>query len=59
MNHRFEVAASLSMLHHDRLDDLVRFFPDMNPREFDGGLTQKGGHFPSSIFLRTDSGIIG
>ena len=55
MNRRFEVAASLSMLHHDRLNELVRFFPDMNPKEFDGGLTQKSGHFPSSIFLRTGS----
>ena len=58
MNEQFEVAASLSMLHHDRLEDLVRFFPDMKPRQFDGGLTQKSGHFPSSIFLRTGSRII-
>jgi hypothetical protein len=59
MNCRFEVAASLSMLHHNRLNDLVRIFPDMNPREFDFGLTKKAGHFPSSIFLRTIPKTIG
>jgi hypothetical protein len=58
MNRRFEIAASLSMLHHDRVDELVRLFPDMNPREFDGGLTKKSGHFPSSIFLRTGSKLV-
>jgi hypothetical protein len=58
MNRRFEVAASLSMLHHDRLNDLVRFFPDMHPREFDGGLTKTAGHFPSSIFLRSGSDTV-
>jgi predicted O-methyltransferase YrrM len=52
MNERFEIAASLSMLHHMRLDDMVRFFPDMRPSEFDEGLTKKSGHYPSSIFLR-------
>jgi hypothetical protein len=52
MNDRFEIAASLSMLHHLRLDELVRFFPDMQPRECDEGLTRKSGHYPSSIFLR-------
>jgi hypothetical protein len=58
MNHHFEVAASLSMLHHNRLDELIRIFPDMNPRKFDAGLTKTNGHFPSSIFLRADSKIV-
>lgn len=52
MNDHFEIAASLSMLHHSKLADLVRFFPDMQPMEFDQGLTTKSGHYPSSIFLR-------
>ncbi|HMG84940.1 MAG TPA: class I SAM-dependent methyltransferase [Terracidiphilus sp.] len=52
MNDHYEIAASLSMLHHLRLEDLVRFFSDMQPREFDEGLTRKNGDYPSSIFLR-------
>ncbi|WP_348260963.1 class I SAM-dependent methyltransferase [Telmatobacter sp. DSM 110680] len=59
MNRRFEIAASLSMLHHYRLNELVQYFPDMNPREFDEGLTKKVGHFPSSIFLRRRSELAG
>jgi predicted O-methyltransferase YrrM len=52
MNDHFEVLASLGMLHHQRLSELMRFFPNMIPRTFDEGLTLKKGHFPSSIFLR-------
>ena len=52
MNDHFEIAASLALLHHSRLNDLLRFFPDMNPRVFDKGLTVRDGHYPSSIFLR-------
>ena len=52
MNEQFEVLASLAMLHHQRLSDLIRCFPDMKPRKFDEGLTVEMGQFPSSIFLR-------
>jgi Methyltransferase domain len=52
MNDHFEVTASLSMLHHSNLNELVQFFPDMRPRDFDEGLTRTHGHYPSSIFLR-------
>jgi hypothetical protein len=52
LNERFEIAGSLAMLHHQRLDKLRQFFPDMNPAEFDGGLWTCDGQFPSSIFLR-------
>jgi predicted O-methyltransferase YrrM len=52
MNDRFEIAASLSMLHHERLDNLLQFFPDMKPRVFDKGLTVQSGHYPSSTYLR-------
>ena len=52
MNPQFEIAASLSMLHHMRLDHLLRFFPDMKPRKFDDGLLKEKGHYASSIFLR-------
>ena len=52
MNDYFQILASLAMLHHQRLSDLVRCFPYINPRTFDEGLTVKPGQFPSSIFLR-------
>lgn len=52
MNDQFEISAALSMLHHQRLGELQRFFPDMAPMEFQDGLVTKAGQFPSSIFLR-------
>ena len=52
MNRDFEIAGSLSMLHHQRLDDLRQFFPDIRPAVFEDGLIVKSGQFPSSIFLR-------
>jgi predicted O-methyltransferase YrrM len=52
MNDHFEILASLGMLHHQRLSELQRFFPNMTPRTFDEGLTSKEGQFPTSIFLR-------
>ena len=52
LNERFEIAGSLAMLHHQRLDKLLEFFPDVNPATFDRGLNTKEGQFPSSIFLR-------
>jgi hypothetical protein len=52
MNDDFEIAASLGLLHHLRLPDLVRCFPDMKPRVFDEGLTLAEGQYPSSIYLR-------
>jgi len=52
MNDQFEIAGSLAQLHHCRLDELLRIFPEMEPRKFEDGLTVKPGHFPSSIFLR-------
>jgi predicted O-methyltransferase YrrM len=52
MNQDFEIAGSLAMLHHQRLDDLRRFFPDIRPAVFEDGLVVKSGQFPSSIFLR-------
>jgi hypothetical protein len=52
MNRRFEIAGSLSMLHHQRPGDLERIFPDIRPAVFEDGLTMQSGQFPSSIFLR-------
>jgi hypothetical protein len=52
MNQQYEIAASLSMLHHQRLDDLLQFFPEMQPRKFNDGLGVSDGHFPCSVYLR-------
>lgn len=52
MNDHFEILTSLGMLHHQRLSDLLRFFPAMKPSAFDEGLTLSEGQYPSSIFLR-------
>jgi hypothetical protein len=52
LNDRFEIAASLAMLHHLRIDELVRFFPDMKPCKFEDGLAVESGQYPSSMFLR-------
>jgi predicted O-methyltransferase YrrM len=56
MNHEFEIKASLAMLHHRRLNDLVRFFPDMKPRAFDEGLNAGSGQGPTSIYIRRRDG---
>jgi predicted O-methyltransferase YrrM len=55
MNDHFEIAASLSMLHHQRLNDLMRLFPDMKPRKFQDGMMMSEGQYPSSIFLRRNN----
>lgn len=56
MNPCFEIAAAAGLLHHRRLDDLRRFFPDMKPRPFNEGLSAGEGQYPSSIFLRRRGG---
>jgi hypothetical protein len=50
-NQRFELAASLSMLHHQRPEQLRRLFPGYVLRKFDAGLALDEGHFPSSCYL--------
>jgi predicted O-methyltransferase YrrM len=52
LNPSFEIAGSLSMLHHQRPGDLRRIFPDIRPTVFEDGLTVESGQFPSAIFLR-------
>ena len=52
MNPSFKIAASLSMLCHQRPGDLRQIFPDMQPKVFDQGLSRGGpGQYPSSVFL--------
>lgn len=55
-NHRLQVLACESLLHHDRPDGLARVLPDYRPRRMQDGLYADGGvasgdHFPSSIWL--------
>lgn len=52
MNDHFRILASLGMLYHMRLSELVRLSPDMRPKAFDEGLALNDGQYPSSIFLR-------
>lgn len=57
MNPNFEIAASLSLLFHQRIADLLRIFPDLKPKVFDEGLSCGEGQYPSSIFLRRRESI--
>jgi predicted O-methyltransferase YrrM len=55
-NHRLQVLACESLLHHDRPGDLARVLPDYRPRRMQDGLyadagVASGDHFPSSIWL--------
>jgi hypothetical protein len=52
LNPYFEIAASLAMLHRQRLEVLERAFPEMKARRFEDGLNAGEGQYPSSIFLR-------
>lgn len=51
-NPKFRVDASLSMLHHDRLDSLQELVPSYAPQRIVGGLATDNGEFASSIYLR-------
>ncbi len=54
-NDHLGVDACLSALFHDRLSAMQAALPDLRPQRMDGGLVRSsdGGHFPSSIWLRT------
>jgi hypothetical protein len=52
LNRSFEIAGSLSMLHHQRPADLRRIFPGIRPAVFADGLTVESEQFPSSVFIR-------
>lgn len=54
MNQRFRIEASLSMLHHQAREELQKCLPTYCPAQFVDGINcGKGGHYPSSIYLRT------
>jgi hypothetical protein len=50
-NARFQVAASLSMLHYAKNVELAGFLPNYRPAANDDGLNKGAGHFPSSTYL--------
>jgi hypothetical protein len=54
-NDRYEIAASLSMLHYGAPKQLAALLPYYRPAGNDDGLTTTDGHFPSSIYLRAQS----
>lgn len=51
-NPRFEILASLAMLHHQRPVPLAGLVRSYEPRPMTHGLSAGRGHFPSSLYLR-------
>jgi len=51
-NPRFEILASLAMLHHQRSVPLGAMLRSYTPRPMTHGLSAGSGHFPSSLYLR-------
>jgi predicted O-methyltransferase YrrM len=51
-NPRFEILASLSMLHHQRPTQLASLLGSYMPRPMTHGLSAGLGHFPSAIYLK-------
>lgn len=54
-NSRFRIRASLSQLHHQRIDQLAEVFANYQPMRFDRGIGTSPGDYPSSIFLEVGS----
>jgi hypothetical protein len=54
-NDRFRIAASLSMLHYERQEQLGEVFRGYRPRKCDAGLALDDGHYPSSCYLFSDA----
>ena len=52
-NNRFRIAASMSMLHHDRPSDLAALFDGYRPCKIERGLEVEPGEFPTSTYLTT------
>jgi hypothetical protein len=50
MNPSYRIAASLSMLHNQRPEELKAVFPQYNPMAMTQGIGENG-HFPSSTYL--------
>lgn len=51
-NPRYEIAASLSMLHHGSPAALTGLLPNYQPAPFEQGLRVGEGHYPTSIYLK-------
>lgn len=50
-NDRFQVRASLSLLHHERQPALGQLFPRYTPMKIERGVRARHGHYPNSIYL--------
>ncbi|HVN43736.1 MAG TPA: class I SAM-dependent methyltransferase [Steroidobacteraceae bacterium] len=55
-NSRFSVLASCSMLHYGAPAELRDALPNYRPAPNDDGLSAGTGHFPSSIYIQTETG---
>ena len=51
-NPQYEIAASLSMLHYERKEEMKALLPNYRPQEDDFGLEASPGDFPASTYLR-------
>jgi len=51
-NWKYEICASLCMLHHSRPEKLGHWLPNYRPARHDHGVRLSEGHFPTSIYLR-------
>jgi predicted O-methyltransferase YrrM len=51
-NPRYEILASLAMLHHQRPTQLSALVRSYEPRPMTHGLSAGRGHFPSSLYLK-------
>jgi hypothetical protein len=51
-NARYEIRASLSMLHYAEREGLRRLLPNYRPALDDQGLSASAGHFPASTYLQ-------
>jgi len=54
-NPRFQVKASLSLLHHQALEEFQKSFHGYQPMKFDRGICVEEGDYPSSIYLQKTS----
>ena len=54
-NDRFQVRASLSLLHHEREAALRRLFPRYDPMQIERGVRVRHGHYPNSIYVEAVS----
>lgn len=52
-NEHLEVLTAMSALHYDRADVLRDCFPEYRPALLPGGIFEREGHFPVSLWMKT------